>query len=336
MYKLLILILFLGTHLFSTSQSRKIVQEVTQFSIESSTDTIEFIIPDTLLTEQKPVFLWCQGSLPTPLFAEIENYGPYLLGGGIVNFDYKALAEKYHLVVISMPKTPVVALKENLNPQYQYVPDASAPQQFSTAYLEANYLENYVNRAQAVLDFLAKQTWVDNTKLIVAGHSQGTKVATKIARKNKNVTHLGLFAANPFGRVDQFIREARLDAQLGKISWQEADSIMNANYSFFEEAHQQKSDANAKTWTSFSETFYDDWLELDIPIYLAYGTEDRIADLCDIVPLFFIQANKKNLTLKRYLGLNHNFFELNENGRPDRKKGHWKEVMLEFVESVEN
>jgi len=329
------------TFYFTSSLAQKgtvIENKVTLFSLEHEQDTIDFIIVDTVLTEVKPVFLWCQGSLPIPLFCEIENYGNYFLGGGVSNFDYNELATKYHVVVISMPKTPVIAKKENLNRSYQYIPDPSSPQHFSPTYIEADYLENYVNRANRVLGFLKKQDWVDHSQLVVAGHSQGTKVATKIATTNPRVTHLGLFSANPFGRIDQYIREARLDAQLGKISWDEADSIMNSQYEFFK--HVQHPDSlNAhphyKAWKTFNETYYDDWLTLDIPIYLAYGTEDRIADMCDLVPLFFIEKGKQNLTLKRHIGLEHNFFEIAENGRPDRKKGHWKDVMNEFEHWIE-
>jgi pimeloyl-ACP methyl ester carboxylesterase len=320
------------------SQQGKIVQhQATLFEIKQKTDTISFIVMDTLLTEKKPIFLWCQGSLPIPLFCEFEEDKFFLFGGGIANFDYKAIAKKYHLVIISMPKTPVFGQRAHLNAQYQYVPDIQKPNEFLSTYIEADYLDNYVNRALSVLRFLNKKPWVDKRTLIVAGHSQGTKVATKIAIRNKKVTHLGLFAANPFGRIDQFVRQARLDAQLGKITWAEADSIMNDQYAFYRSVHDtdaKSSNPSFKAWHTFSETFYDDWLSLKMPIYLAYGTEDRTADLCDIVPLFFIQEGKNNFTFKRYLGLEHNFFEVNERGRANYEKSHWSEVMDTFLKWI--
>ena len=333
----LLLMSYLTTFCFGQT-SLVIENKVTLFSIEQKKDTIYFIIIDTVLTEKKPVFLWCQGSLPRPLFCEVNGLGNYFMGGGISNFDYKSIAEDYHLVVISMPKTPVLAKEENLNHNYLYVPNSEFPNQFSNAYIEADYLENYVNRANIVLKFLKKQKWVCNEKLVVAGHSQGTKVATKISVQNKRVTHLGLFSANPFGRVGESIREARLDAQLGKISWEKADSIMNDNYEFYEEVNTMDSmitNPGYKAWQSFSETFYDDWLILDIPIYLGYGTEDRTADLCDIMPLFFIEKGKTNLTLKRYLGLEHNFFELTDEGNVNYQKPHYDEVMEAFMNWLE-
>jgi len=305
--------------------------------MEQETDTIEFIIVDTLIEDRKPIFLWCQGSLPVPLFCEVENYGNYFFGGGVSNFDYSEIVKKYHLVIISMPKTPVLAKKENLNNSFQYIPNPNEPQRFSDEYIKADYLNNYVNRAQYVLKHLKKQKWVSGEKLIVAGHSQGTKVATKLAVSDTSITHVGLFGANPFGRIDQYVRVARLNAQLGNITWTEADSIINTQYDFYRQVQNKDSiEANPhlKAWKTFSEPLYDDWLSLDIPIYLAYGTEDRTSDLCDIVPLFFIEKGKDNLTLKRYLELEHNFFELDENGRANHEKGHWKEVMEEFIKWI--
>lgn len=320
------------------AQTGKIINhQATHFAIETKSDTIDFIVVDTILNKTKPLFLWCQGSLPMPLFCEIENYGYYFLGGGVINFNYKAIAQNYNLVIISMPKTPVMAKKENLNSSYQYVPNPQNPNEYFLNYVKADYLQNYVNRANQVLAFLKKQKWVNPKKLVVAGHSQGSHVAAKIAATNKDVTHLGLFSANPFGRIDQQIREARLDAQLGKMTWQEADTLMKQHVEFYKQLQDPKvlkEDAGLLAWKTFSEPKLDDWLSLNIPIYLAYGTEDRVSDLCDIVPLFFIEKGKQNLTLKRHIGLEHNFFEVSENGATNYEKAHWKNVMDEFVQWV--
>lgn len=82
---------------------------------------------------------------------------------------------------------------------------------------------------------------------------------------------------------------------------------------------------------SFSRPLINDWLKIKIPTYLAYGTNDIASDLCDLVPLFYIQNSKTNLTYKRYLNLEHNFFEVKENERANYEKEHWQEVMNEFI-----
>ena len=332
-----LLFIILGTINIYSQQGALIENKAILFSLDQNQDTIDFIIVDTAIHEKKPIILWCQGSLPIPLFCEIESYGYYFFGGGVTNFNIADIIDAYHLVVISMPETPVMASKENLNSAFHYIPNPDRPDQFSRAYIEADYLENYVKRAKAVLHFLEQQPWVSSETLIVAGHSQGSKIASKIAVEHKGVTHLGLFSANPFGRIDQYVRTARLDAQMGKISWKEADSLINQQYAFYEKVNNAdsiKTNPEFKAWQSFNETYYDDWLTLDIPIYLAYGTEDRSADLCDIVPLFFIGEGKKNLTLKRYPGLEHNFFEISPEGKTNYEKGHWAEVMEGFINWV--
>lgn len=305
-----------------------------QFSLKENNDTIDFIVVDTKLDTKKPVFLFCQGSLPVPLFVKPENEEIWMIGGGITNFDLNEIKKNYHLIVISMPKTPVVVEEKNLNKSYSYIPDPAKPDELDTAFVKSDYLENYEKRAQIVLKFLRKQRWADHSKLIVAGHSQGSKVATSIALNNRNVTHLGLFGANPFGRIDQNIRDYRKSAEKKEMTWEEADVKIERAYQMLRDAYDAdtlKSKPYLLAWKSFSRPLINDWLKIKIPTYLAYGTNDIASDLCDLVPVFYIQNSKTNLTYKRYLNLEHNFFETDENGKANYEKAHWEEVMGEFV-----
>lgn len=76
----------------------------------------------------------------------------------------------------------------------------------------------------------------------------------------------------------------------------------------------------------------DDWLTFNKPIYIAYGTNDIASELCDLVPLYFIREKKQNLTYKRYLNSEHNFFQIDENGKPDHRNPKWVEVMNNFID----
>lgn len=334
-----LLLFFLGWQHSLVAQAPVLVNnQALSLELPGASDTISLIVVDTALQEKKPVFLFCQGSLPKPLFAKIDGYGTYMFGGGVQNFNYKEISEEYYIVVISMPATPVLVEGENLDPQFNYIPDPSKPGAFSTDFLAADYLDNYVARGLTVLEFLQKQSWVDTSKLVVAGHSQGAKIAGKLAKAFPGITHLGLFSANPFGRVDETIRRARYQAQQGQITWEMADSVMNQTYDFYKSTFSEKAvqeNPSLKAWNSFSETFYDDWLGLNILIYLAYGTADRTADLCDLIPLYFTAAGKNNLTLKRYIGLEHNFFEIDQTGQVNYEAPHWPQVMTNFLDWIE-
>lgn len=328
-----IILLFLVQ--ISFGQNQKIINnQAILFSLKQKKDTIDFIVIDTITDVKKPIFLFCQGSLPMPLFVKPEKKEIWMIAGGIKNFDIDEIKKQYHLIVISMPKTPVLVNEKNVNKSYCYIPNPNEPDEFDKEYIESDYLENYEKRANEVLKFLRKQKWVDNSKLVVAGHSQGSKVATVIALNNKNVTKLGVLGANPFGRIDQKIRDYRKRAESKQITWDEADYQIENTYQMLRDSYNAdtlKKQPYLLAWKSFSRPLLNDWLKIKIPTYLAYGTNDIASDLCDLVPLFYIQNSKTNLTYKRYLNLEHNFFEVNDDGEANYEKEHWKEVMNDFV-----
>lgn len=335
MKKNLIAILFLISSSIIAQNFGIINNQATHFKLGFKNDTIEFIVVDTELNTRKPIFLFVQGSQPKPLFIEFEKDDIFLFGGGISNFDLKTIKEEYHIVVISMPKTPIIVKQETLSPDFNYISNLNDPNSYLVEFQKADYLENYVNRANKVLEYLKNQEWVDHEKLVIAGHSQGSKIASKIASTNNTVTHLGLFAYNPFGRIDQMIRAEKEKAKFGIISWEEADKNIIELYEFWRTINLEgntKEQPDLIAWKSFSQPTYQNLLSIDIPIYIANGTEDKTADLCDLLPLIFISNRRDNLTLKRKYGLEHNFFELKEDGRTNHEKGHWKEVMNEFIE----
>ena len=332
--KLIFFLIFINISIISAQKKSIINNESTYFQIDGKNEKIDFIIYDVKLDTKKPIFLWCQGSLPYPLYVNSKD-GIWMIGGGITNFDVPEIIKNYHLVIISMPKTPVIANENEINEQYWYFGNSKDKNSVTEEFNKADYLENYVDRAIKVLKYLKKQNWIDNSKLIIAGHSQGSKVATKIALNYKKVTKVGLFGANPFGRIDQDIREYRKEAEQREITWKEADEGIEKQYQFYKDANTPekiKENPNLHTWKSFSEPLLDDWLKINKPIYLAYATNDIASDLCDLVPLYFIREHKTNLTYKRYLNLEHNFFEIDENGNPNHEKPHWEEVMNSFVE----
>jgi len=302
------------------------------FSINAKNDVIDFVVADTNLNVQKPILLFCQGSQPVPLFFDFKEQG--IVPVALSNFDVKKLNENYHVIVVSMPKTPILVGPENLNYDYNYITDTTNQYSYSRDYLESDFKENYVSRANEVIKFLRKQKWVDKNNIVVAGHSQGAKVAVGIAASNKYVTRLGLFGYNPLGRIDQYIRQARKDAECGKITWQKADSICNDQFEFYQFIQNKDSlvvHPSLKSWESFSLESIDQLIGLEIPVYIAYGSEDIIADFCDLLPIYFIREKKSNYKLKRYPKLEHNFFPEDENGNIDHKNGQWVMVMDEFL-----
>lgn len=330
---LLCLSLTVNVFLFGQSSTHpKIAEGYTHFQTILKKDTIDFVVAETDLTVKKPVLLFCQGSQPVPLFFDFPDQG--IIPVTLNNFDVSEMKKNYHVVVISMPKTPVTVGWDHLNKQYNYVLDTASEYSYDPEFTKADYLENYVARANQVLKYLSKKKWVDNEQLVVAGHSQGSHVALGIAHANKNVTHLGLFGFNPLGRIDQYIRSARKQAESYEITWQQADSIQKDTYEEYQSYYKPDSTQTspfANSWKSFSKSQLNELINLKIPVYIAYGSNDINSDFCDLLPLYFIEKGKSNYEVLRYPNLEHNFFPIDKNGNPDYQNGRWFVVMNEFV-----
>lgn len=323
--------IFILITLIGFSQNNVKGTSYSHFQLKLKKDTIDFVVADTNFNIKKPILLYCQGSQPVPLFFGFPDQG--IIPVSLNNFDVNEMKNNYHVVVISMPKTPVIVGPNHLNKSYNYVMDTAQEYSYSPDFVKADFLDNYVRRANYVIQFLSKQKWVDQNQLVIAGHSQGSHVALEIACTNKKVAKLGLFGFNPLGRIDQYIRMSRKQAEAKNITWQQADSIQNEVFNEYDSyLNSQSVDVPfAKSWVSFSKSQLNKLIVLKIPVYIVYGSNDINGDFCDLLPLYFIEQRKINYKVIRYPNLEHNFFPINENGQPDYQNGKWYMVMNEFI-----
>lgn len=322
----------------SFSQERVEGTSYIHFQLKDKNDVIDFVVADTNLTVQKPLLLFCQGSQPVPLFIQFNQKEDGMDGifpVALNNFDLDYLNTYFHVVVISKPHTPLIATTNQLNQAYNYITDPTQEYSYDENYLKADFVENYINRANRVIHYLLKKEWINNSKIVVAGHSQGAREAVGIAYANKKVTHVGLFGYNPHGRIDQYIRQARKDAESGKITWGKADSISQQQKEFYQLIQNEdsiKSNPPLVSWVSFSKPTINQLVKIKAPIYIAYGSEDIVADLCDLLPFNFIDVKKENYLIKRYSNVEHNFFPVKDDGSVDYNNGKWIEVMNGFID----
>ncbi len=326
------LIVILLTLVNLAANAQKVIPgtSYTQFSLNSKSDTIDFVVAETDLTVKKPIFFFAQGSMPIPLFVDFPGQGVYSMT--LSNFDLNTLNKHFHVVVISTPKIPVVVNVNQVNSNYCYMPDSTNRNSVPDAYVKADNLENYIARANKVLDYLSKQKWVDNSRLVAAGHSQGSRIVAELTARNPKITHAGLFGFNPLGRVHERVWLNYKDAMKGTISWEKLDSLQQQQYDFQQSIYADKGeDIGLIAWKSFTGIGFERLSQIKTPLYIAYGTEDKCAFLNELIPLYFIQAGKTNYEVKRYANLEHNYFPVVE-GKPDYENGKWMEVMNAFVE----
>ena len=180
-------------------------------------DTVDILIKSKKGEERnpKPLFLFCQGSLPQPLI-KYDEKGMF----GVFTFNPDSLAVNFHLAIIGKPNIPVVAHIKTLEKDYTYKDSSGA---FPKAYTERNYLDYYVDRNINVIKFLQNQKWISNKTLVVAGHSEGSTIAAKLAFVSPKVTHLIYSGGNPMGRILTIIEQLRAI---------ETDSTMDAEGQF--------------------------------------------------------------------------------------------------------
>jgi dienelactone hydrolase len=268
--------------------------------------------------KKKPVFLFCQGSLPQPLI-KYEGEHAY----SVFPFKTDSLESEYHIVIISKPFIPVVVEAKLLGANFIYRDPATGkiPKQYSTK----NLLDYYVERNLQVLLFLQKLPFIDNAKLILAGHSEGSTIAAKLATKSKLVTHLIYASGSPLGRIM---------AMIGRDRANETDSVRycEATFEYWEQTVQNKNDIDDgngdtyKTTYDFSIPPIQYLQQLTIPVLVCYGTKDYSAPHNDYLRVEMIRQRKKNFTFRAYIGLEHNFFAVTEKGQPDYDKFNWDSI----------
>jgi dienelactone hydrolase len=291
------------------------------------TDSVDILIKSKKGEEdiKKPLFFFCQGSLPVPLIKYDEN-GGY----GVFPFIPDNLSEKYHLVIVSKPYIPVMAEIKTLFGNYRTYIDSTGkcPKEYS----DRNLLNYYVQRNIEIIKHLQKQKWVFSEQLVVAGHSEGSSVAAKMAAKSKKITHLIYSGGNPFGRIMSIIGEDRA-VETDTDSTRFGESCIR----YWEQVVRNKNSMDAsqgdtdKATFEFSYPFIKYLGKLKIPVMVTFGTKDVSAPFNDFLQVETIRQEKKNFTFKAYVGTDHNFFPLTEDGKPDFNVFNWDKVADDWL-----
>jgi dienelactone hydrolase len=268
-------------------------------------------------SKEKPLFLFCQGSLPQPLI-KYDEKGKF----GVFPFNPDSLAMDYHLVIISKPFIPVIAHVSQLNADYSYKDSTG---NFPEGYTTHNYLDYYVNRNIDVLRYLQKQDWVSSKKLVVAGHSEGSTIAAKMASIYHKITHLIYSGGNPLGRILTVIEQERA------METSSTAPIAEEQFGFWKDivANPNNNVSTGDTYRSmysFSIPPIQYLEKLKIPVLVCYGTKDAAGTYNDYLRIETIRNRKDNFTFKAYIGTEHNYFPVKSTGEIDYETYNWDKV----------
>ena len=273
----------------------------------------------------KPLFLFCQGSLPQPV-VKYDETGLY----GTLPFDETPFLEDFHIVIIGKPFIPIISNVNKLGRNYTFLKDIEKEIP-PKGYIDRNYLDYYVFRNNWILKQLFKERWVKINQLIVAGHSEGSTIAVKMASLNKKITHLIYSGGNPYGRIATILEQSRSDEN---DSLPRGEKVIEQWKNIVENSNQIQYDGGdtSKATYSFSLPQRDNLMDLQIPILVAYGTHDWGVSFNDLLQIEAIRERKRNITFKSYVGLEHNYFPKNTAGIVNQEVYNWDKIAEDWME----
>lgn len=284
-------------------------------------DTVDILVKSKSGEENipKPIFLFCQGSLPQPLIKYSDE-----MSFGVFPFFAENICENFHLVIISKPNIPIVSEVGHLGENYTFTDSLG---DFPKEYSERNYLDYYVNRDICVLKHLRKLPWVTKNKLVVAGHSEGSTIAAKISLKFRKVTHLIYSGGNPMGRIMSIVGESRQSEQFSDTINSGEEEILYWQWVVKNKTNLQatKGDTGKATF-DFSIPPIQYLEKLKIPVLVCYGTRDPAAPFNDYMRIDFIRKGCRNFYFKAYIGTEHNYFPVSSEGQIDYSTYNWDDV----------
>jgi len=274
---------------------------------------------------KKPLFFFCQGSLPKPLIKYSEQ-GDY----PVFPFDTDSLSQKYHLVIVGKPYIPLIANAKTLGREFTYVDSTG---NFPKQYSDRNLLTYYVDRNIEIIKYLQKQSWVSKSQLVAAGHSEGSTIVSKMASISKLITHLIYSGGNPMGRIMSVIEESRATET-------DTDSTKYAeeNFKYWQDVvnnrNKMNDDGQGDTYSATFEfsipaIYYME--NLKIPVLICYGTKDYSSPFNDYFRVDCILKNRKNFQFNAYIGTEHNFFPLTADNKPNFDIYNWDKVANDWL-----
>jgi len=296
----------------------------THLQFDYKSDKVDILIKSKKGEEnkRKPLFFFCQGSLPRPLIM-YDEHGLF----GVFPFNPDSLAVEYHLVIVGKPNIPLIRDSKTLNSNFCYVDSAG---NYLKEYSDRNLLDYYVDRNIEIIKYLQKQKWVSNKQLVLAGHSEGSTVAAKMASCSRLATHLIYSSGNPMGRIMSIVEQNRAN---------ETDSLKSGEETieYWRNIVKDKTNMDATHGDAYKATYGFSYPpieylnKLKIPVLVCYGTKDWCAPFVDFMRVDFIRKGKTNFQFNPYIGTEHNYYPLNKENKPNYDLFNWDKVANDWL-----
>jgi len=320
-YKLIFILFSCYSSAFSQQNFDEL--EATGFKLSTiitKNDTIILISTNVKSDIAKPTILFIQGSKAVPIVLK-DSKGIFVN----IPFDNKKYVDKYNLVLISRKGIPVLG---------DFPKDANGYlDTFGKTplnYIKYDNLKYRTFQSETVVNYLYKQKWVQKDSIFVIGHSEGYRVAAKLASKSRKISKIICMSADPFNRISEMVFRERVNCfnnENDSISQFKIESLIKNFKNIDSDIEQYKNNYELYNWMSYEKDItYENFKNFKNPILIVYGTNDIPATHNDLIPYLLKQDN---ISLKAFSDYDHNYFkkEFDIDGKPIEDSYHWNDVI---------
>ena len=274
--------------------------------------TILFFVSKKNINKRKPLLIFEQGSGGYPSVFNVHFPDTTEMIPFIITKEYQIMQEDFHYVNIAKPGTPFSMEVTLTNYDFMHFLEHFKP---SKEYEEELTLDWRVKASSKVIDYMCDHFQIDTSKIIVWGGSEGASVTPALANYNKKVTHVVSMNGSGLNELLAPIINIRNDEIKGAISGDEAQNQINDLFKQYKDIYQNPEATDKywynhvyKRWGSFAGAIdAENYLKLDIPIYILGGSRDRNTPILnfDYLQLEFIRSGKSNLTYDVCINCDH-------------------------------
>lgn len=309
------------------SQNTPSYKHFKHHSIFKKNDTINYYVYSQEETNSTTgILLFIHGSGAFPMF-NVTKEKKTTSVVSTIPFELEKLPKDYAFIVVAKKCVPFVTINQEYHP--------------SKCFYENESLDYRVWQYDQVINDLSKK--IKNPKNTIAiGHSEGSDVVAKLGTVNKKLTHVGFWSGSGNSQYNDFALMIRKDASEKKIDEKLAAMKLDSLYEKLTDIEAHPNDINKfwmnntyKRWHKFSEPAVENLLKINIPVFVAIGTQDQAVPIESslIIKSEFIRKHKKNLTYRIYPDYDHGFETVPSN--PDEEpQDMWMSVFSEFMDWV--
>jgi pimeloyl-ACP methyl ester carboxylesterase len=273
---------------------------------------IGFYIDTTRIHTKAPLLIDVNGSGAYPLCMLVKGDSSSSISIFFEHLVLNQVKDKYHFIVLDKPGMNFCDTIRTNEKNMGKIMSDFGPTEYYTKTLSLDWR---VSAVRAVISYVIKKGFYDNSKIVVWGFSEGGQVTPKIAADDKRVTHCVAVVGSGLNQLYDPMMTIRVRVAKGEISHEQGQKEMDELLTEYREIFKDPNSTTKmfwghtyKRWASFGkEETLESLRKLTIPIYMVVGTADNNSPIygLDYVPLEFIRLGKNNLTYDVCTGCDH-------------------------------